>query len=297
MKPLKQCIENYIKNHTNESLFDDEDVLSDPDRDINIVKEFLSHTYGLDGNDYEIIKALPKSKVIYIVNIPNDKCYLGVRRKDVKHLTNGMFEFGTVVGSCGITNCPNLESLEGCPREVGGWFEVVNCPNLKSLEHSPYTVRKTYTISKCNNIKKLDGITLNSQLIYLSGLNNLESLSGLEKLKRTSSVEINSCPKIKNLKGLPRTIGNFSCCFCDDLESLEGAPKTCNNFEISSCRKLESLRGGPVSVKRFYTCKDCNLKTLDYCPDKVGLVFGCGHNPELFVNPYYIEKFGKQLFY
>ena len=293
MKTLKQ----YIGNITNESLLDDEDVLSDPVRDINIVKEFLSLTYDLDENDYEIIKAPPKSKVIYIVNIPNDEYYLDVQRKDIKHLTNGMFEFGTVAGPMEIMNCPNLESLEGCPREVGRWIEVVDCPNLKSLEYSPYIVRESYTITKCNNIKKLDGFTLNTQLICLNDLNNLESLDGLEKLKRPSSVEINKCPKIKNLKGLPRTMWNFSCNFCDDLESLEGAPKTCNTFEVSFCNKIESLQGGPVSVKLSYRCRGCNLKTLDYCPDKVGKVFDCRHNPELFVNPYYIEKFGKQLFY
>ena len=288
---------NTYLNKCLESLLDDEDVLLDSDRDINIVKEFLSLTYDLDRNDYEITKAPPKSKVMYIVNIPYDECYLGVQRKDIKHLTNGMFEFGKVACPVEIMNCPNLESLEGCPHEIGRWINVINCPNLKSLEHSPDSIRESYTIIRCDNIKKLDGITLNPQLICLSDLDNLESLDGLEKLKRTSSVEINSCPKLKNLKGLPRTMEDFSCSFCDRLESLEGAPKTCNKFKISSCNKIESLQGGPVSVKQFYTCKECNLKTLDYCPDKVGKVFDCRHNPELFVNPYYIEKFGKQLFY
>jgi hypothetical protein len=46
-------------------------------------------------------------------------------------------QFRKVTGNFYIFYCPKLESLEGCPQEVGGSFFCNDCPKLESLEGCP----------------------------------------------------------------------------------------------------------------------------------------------------------------
>ena len=48
-----------------------------------------------------------------------------------------------------IYECPNLESLEGCPQEVGGSFYCNDCPNLKSLKGCPQKVGSSFYCWDC----------------------------------------------------------------------------------------------------------------------------------------------------
>lgn len=49
----------------------------------------------------------------------------------------------TVLDALSIRNCPNLDSLEGCPVMVRK-FAVSGCPKLKSLDGAPSTVIETF---------------------------------------------------------------------------------------------------------------------------------------------------------
>ena len=84
MKPLKQYIENCIEYYIAESLFDDEDVLSDPKRDKIIVENWISQNYKISGQ-LEILH-----DDIYTVNCSGDVI---VKNRDITSLTNGMFRW------------------------------------------------------------------------------------------------------------------------------------------------------------------------------------------------------------
>ena len=50
-------------------------------------------------------------------------------------------QFTKVSRDCTIENCPNLISLRGCPRTVGGRFSIHNCPKLVDLDGCPRIVK------------------------------------------------------------------------------------------------------------------------------------------------------------
>lgn len=53
-----------------------------------------------------------------------------------KHLPD-YIKFRKVTDNFYCNDCPELESLEGCPKEVGGSFFCNDCPKLTSLEGCP----------------------------------------------------------------------------------------------------------------------------------------------------------------
>ena len=148
MKPLKQYIENCIEYYIAESLFDDEDVLSDPKRDKIIVENWISQNYKISGQ-LEILH-----DDIYTVNCSGDVI---VKNRDITSLTNGMFRWGEVGRSFHCTGCKNLKSLEGAPKEVGGDFYCSFCENLKSLEGAPAKINSYFSCIFCKNLKTLKG--------------------------------------------------------------------------------------------------------------------------------------------
>lgn len=58
-------------------------------------------------------------------------------------------QFTKVSRNCTINNCPNLISLQGCPRTVGKCFSIHNCPKLVDLDECPRIV-KDYFYSENN---------------------------------------------------------------------------------------------------------------------------------------------------
>ena len=82
----------------------------------SIMKEeilsFLSSTYStFKDNQYSIYK--DKDKWIVDVSQP-----LIVSNYDIQYLTNDLFEFGIVKRYFDCSNCKNLKSLKGAPKEV-----------------------------------------------------------------------------------------------------------------------------------------------------------------------------------
>jgi hypothetical protein len=57
-----------------------------------------------------------------------------------------------------ISKSPELDSLEGCPEEVGGSFWCNGCPKLKSLERCPKKVGSCFYCFKCGERFTEDGV-------------------------------------------------------------------------------------------------------------------------------------------
>ena len=191
MKPLKQYIENCIEYYIAESLFDDEDVLSDPKRDKIIVENWISQNYKISGQ-LEILH-----DDIYTVNCSGDVI---VKNRDITSLTNGMFRWGEVGRSFHCAGCKNLKSLEGTPKEVGGSFHCTGCKNLKSLEGAPKEVGGDFYCSFCENLKSLEGAPA----------------------KINSYFSCIFCKNLKTLKGGPKYVKkDFYCSGCPDLVIMD----------------------------------------------------------------------------
>lgn len=66
-------------------------------------------------------------------------------------------QFRKITENFYFENSPNLESLKGCPKEVGGDFCCFRCSNLKSLEGCPKEVGGYFWCNNCSNLKSLEG--------------------------------------------------------------------------------------------------------------------------------------------
>ena len=157
--------------------------------------------------------------------------------------------FGEDIKDFDCSNCDNLQSLNGCPKEVGGYFDCSHCKNLKSLNGAPETVNGYFDCSGCKNLQSLEGCPETVIDFYCYGCINLQSLEG--------------CPEKVN--------GNFSCSNCDNLKSLNGAPETVNGyFDCSDCNNLQSLNGAPKEVGGDFYCSGCNLDFIELAKQKYG---------------------------
>ena len=150
-------------------------------------------------------------------------------------LINGKFPFpfGTVIGHFNCSECEELISLEGAPKEVGGSFCCSNCPNLTSLVGAPEEVGGSFSCNNCPKLTSLEGAP--------------------EKVGRNFSCQKTS---IKSLEGAPINVGgNFICDEVDYLESLEGAPNHVGgDFSCSKCPSLTSLDGLPTAIDGDLCC-------------------------------------------
>ena len=159
------------------SLLDSESILSNPERDKEIIRAFLDDVYKFSNCAYKI--CLEDDE--YVVNVISDthaKEFSTVICVDrcIEHLTNGMFRFGYVGCSfiCGF--CYRLTNLEGAPEEVNGNFTCRCCDALVDLRGCP---------------KKVQG------MIYCESCDNLESFYGVPE-NLMSKIRCNGSPKIKN---------------------------------------------------------------------------------------------------
>jgi hypothetical protein len=82
--------------------------------------------------------------------------YVDLRKYEEKHLPD-YIQFRKVTKYFYIGYCPKLESLEGCPKEVGGSFYCYDCPKLKSLEGGPKEVGIDFSCSGCSELTSLEG--------------------------------------------------------------------------------------------------------------------------------------------
>ena len=193
MKDLKQYIE--------ESLLDDFDTLAGNIDARGEVLQFIKNTYNTPSKFR--VSAKPQANGKYLVNVTGNVSFK--RSWDTEYLTNGLFEFGRVIGDVlfGVNTKSGrgaLKSLEGAPREIIGDFNVSG-QALTSLENCPQTIRGTIRINDLN-------------ITSLKGISNY--IISLECCKTN----------IENFEGLPNQIfGGFTCTDNPKLVSLKGLPK------------------------------------------------------------------------
>ena len=154
----------------------------------------------------EIKKLMPKG-VDYTVNKDGTVDIHG----DIKNFDNlidgkGHFKvkFGKV-GDFDCSNCDNLTSLEGAPKEVRWNFSCAGCDKLTSLKGAPEKVFGDFNCSK-TNITSLKGAP--------------EAIWG--------DFSCNFC-RLTSLKGAPRKVKSFNC-NSPSLKSLEGAPEKVGEY-------------------------------------------------------------------
>ena len=122
------------------------------------LKNVINYSESLKLND-DFYKALEKDN-IKIEDIIFDDCkeiLLYENKKFTKISDYGKFGEGIKDFNCSF--CNNLQSLEGSPEKVGGYFSCSNCDKLTSLEGAPEKVDGYFNCSRCN----LDFIKLAKQ--------------------------------------------------------------------------------------------------------------------------------------
>jgi hypothetical protein len=137
-----------------------------------------------------------------------------------KNLRTIPIYFSVVKGNFGCS-VNQLESLEGCPEEVGGTFDCSD-NNLKSLKGAPRKVGGSFI---CNT---------NDYLTLLEGCP--------EEVGKNFDCSGNS---LESLKGAPRKVGGYFDCSMNQLKSLEGCPEEVGGDFNCSYNNLTSLEGAP----------------------------------------------------
>ena len=121
-------------------------------------------------------------------NIVDVSCEVRVINNKITSLTNGLFEFGVIDEYFDCSNCENLNSLKGAPKEVKGDFYCDKCNNLKSLEGAPEKIDGYFSCRNCNNLISLEGAP--------------KEVGGYFSCR--------NCPDLKSLEGAPKVIkGKF----------------------------------------------------------------------------------------
>ena len=163
-----------------------------------------------------------------------------------------------VKGNFYCSNCHNLRTLKGSPKEVGRSFVCFCCENLTSLEGAPEQVGKEFYCFNCEHLTSLEGAPKEvGENFICSNCDNLTSLEGAPE-KVGGSFYCNRCDSLTCLEGAPKEVGeNFVCNNCDNLTSLEGSPeKVYGDFDCASCNNLTSLDGAPKKVVGNFICDD-----------------------------------------
>lgn len=134
----------------NNSLLSDFDIIEESINHREIVMQFIKDNYKIKGR--LIISKGPNESGKYEVSCD----YVEFKNRDYTSLTNGMFEWEKVRSNFSCRDC-SLTSLEGAPKEVGGYFDCINCPSLKSLKGAPETVGTNFYCSYCISLTSLEG--------------------------------------------------------------------------------------------------------------------------------------------
>ena len=229
MKPLKDTLNESLLNKSllNESLLDDEDELFNRN-DKTLVELWIRENYKIYGT-----LKIYEDKHGFVVD-SNDK--IEVTNKDIKSLTNGMFQWGEIMGSFTCEKCKKLTSLEGAPKKCYNFY-CSECTELISLEGAPSECN-WFDCPKCTGLRSLEGAPQTVGNFYCRG-----------------------CNELKTLKGAPQRVDVWlDCSKCTELRSLEGAPKKCNNFNCENCTTLTSLEGVPVGATII--CVNCPGLTI-----------------------------------
>lgn len=167
--------------------------------------------------------------------------------KDLKYMPTslGNDEDGSIL----LSNNRNLESLEGCAKEIAGEFAVTDCNKLTSLEFGPTKVGRNYKVDTCGSLKSIKGIAKEiGRHLILSNNKELESLEGIHKMVSSVGGNIDTSGSrfkshilgvllIKNFKNIKYLFGNAKSieafkiilqCRADGLDELDCQEKLCD---------------------------------------------------------------------
>ena len=180
-----KTLNTYIKNYLNESLLDDEDVLSGPEKDNAIIENWIKENFKIKGT--------LKIDKDFTVDCTGD---VAVKNNNITSLTNKLFRWGKVGGYFDCYGCKNLKTLEGAPEVVKVNFSCSYCDDLENLIGSPKRVGANFLGTHCKNLKSLKGSPK-----WIGG-----------------DFECQWCKNLKTLKEGPEFVGgDFLCWGCDDL--------------------------------------------------------------------------------
>jgi hypothetical protein len=155
-------------------------------------------------------------------------------------------KFGRVSGYFDCSN-NNLESLEGCPKEVVYGFLCYKNP-IRSLIGSPSKCWN-FISSNCKELKSLEGCPQIVTGDFICSDCNLESIEGApEKIRLNFDCSKN---KIKSLKGGPNKVGNDYICSYNEIENLEGSPFNVGGTFDFSNNRIDSLDGIPPGYYNY----------------------------------------------
>lgn len=255
-------------------LGDIDDILDDGDVKVprTLVLKYLEDNYR---GTWTVSKKSDKDGK-FIVNSRGEVHHKG----NSDRLTNDMFKWGKVKRFI-IKFANNLESLEGCPREVEE-FQCIRTERLKTLEGGPEICKGDYLIQHSKSLESLKGapkkIGGNFDCQNCCKLITLEG--GPEEV--TYSYRTDTCMALKSLKGGPRYVGTiFDCSECHSLESIEGAPEDTLHFYCDLCRKLKSLKGAPKKLRGSFSADHAGITTLDSGIEVVNRNFSIQHCDKL----------------
>lgn len=205
-----------------------EDTIANGEIDIqDNIYQFIHDNYYI--NNKKDLTFTKQANGKYLVSVKHDT----ILRNDstIKKLTNDLFEFDYIDGYFSI-EAGEIETLEGGPKKIKGWFNCQYCDNLKTLEHMPSHVTEIYC-KYCENLVSLKGCPKKVYTFNCTGCNSLKDLSN----------------------GPKEVIYDYVCSHCENLESLKGCAATVgNNFECSHCNKLKSIKYCPKKVDGNFVC-------------------------------------------
>lgn len=212
-----------------ESLLDDmEDVIARGDDTIkDNIYQFIHDNYYI--NNKKDLTFTKQANGKYLVSVKHDTAIRS--NTTIKKLTNDLFEFDYIDGFFSI-EAAEIETLEGGPKKIDGWFGCQYCDKLKTLEYAP----------------------TNAKAIYCKYCENLVSLKGCPK--KVYGFNCTGCNSLKDLSDGPKeVVYDYVCSHCENLESLKGCATTVgNNFECSYCDKLKSIKYCPKKVGGSFVC-------------------------------------------
>ena len=258
-----------------ESLLSDiDDILDDGDVKVPhvLIQEYLENNYR--GN--WTISKRPDKDGKFIVNSRGEVHHKGNNNR----LTNDMFKWGKVKKF--IIKFPqDLESLEGCPREVVE-FQCISTEKLKTLEGGPEICKGDYLIQFAKSLESLKGapekIGGKFNCSYCCKLTSLEG----GPIEVELSYRVNECANLKSLNGGPKYVGaTFDCCECNSLESLEGGPEDVRHFYCDLCPNLKSLKGSPKIVRGTFAADSTGIEKLDSGIEEISRNFSITHCDKL----------------
>jgi len=150
-------------------------------------------------------------------------------------------------------------------EKVSGYFDISN-NNLDSLEGCPKEIEKDFNCSY-NNIASLFG-SPNSVGDFNCSNNRLKSLSYTPK--EVEGYFDCSNNEITSIAGSPRTIKGYFKCSHNKLHSLKGGPKYIYEYFDCSFNEIDNLKDSPITVGKDFICHVNELRSLDDIAEEIG---------------------------